>query len=37
MADAMVHMIDAQRAYQLASKAIQTEDQMMEIANGVKR
>ena len=34
---AMVDMIDAQRTYQLTSKAIQTADQMMEIANGVKR
>ena len=37
IAEAMVDMIDAQRTYQLASKAIQTADQMMEIANGVKR
>jgi flagellar basal-body rod protein FlgG len=37
MASAMVDMIDAQRTYQLTSKAIQTADQMMEIANGVKR
>ena len=37
MSDAMVEMIDAQRSYSLASRAIQTADQMMEIANGVKR
>jgi flagellar basal-body rod protein FlgG len=37
MAQAMVDMIDAQRTYQLTSKAIQTADSMMEIANGVKR
>jgi flagellar basal-body rod protein FlgG len=37
MASAMVEMIEAQRTYQLTSKAIQTADQMMEIANGVKR
>jgi flagellar basal-body rod protein FlgG len=37
MADDMVQMIEAQRSYQLASKAIQTADSMMEIANGVKR
>ena len=37
MSDAMVEMIDAQRSYQLASKAIETADQMMEIANGVRR
>ena len=34
---AMIDMIKAQRTYQLTSKAIQTADQMMEIANGVKR
>jgi flagellar basal-body rod protein FlgG len=37
MAQAMTDMIEAQRTYQLTSKAIQTADQMMEIANGVKR
>ena len=37
MADAMVSMIESQRAFQLTSKAIQTQDQMWEIANGVKR
>jgi flagellar basal-body rod protein FlgG len=37
MADAMVDLMDAQRSYSLASKAIQTQDQLMEIANGVKR
>jgi flagellar basal-body rod protein FlgG len=37
MADAMVDMMDAQRSYTLASRAIQTQDQLMEIANGVKR
>ena len=30
-------MIDAQRTYQLTSKAIHDRRQMMEIANGVKR
>ncbi len=35
--DAMVDMIDAQRSFQLASKAIQMQDQMLEIANQVKR
>jgi flagellar basal-body rod protein FlgG len=35
--DAMVDMIDAQRSFSLQSKAIQVQDQMMEIANGVKR
>jgi flagellar basal-body rod protein FlgG len=33
----MTEMMEAQRAYQLTSKAISTADQMMEIANGVKR
>ncbi len=37
MSDAMVELIDAQRSYQLASKAISTADEMMGIANGVKR
>jgi flagellar basal-body rod protein FlgG len=37
VADAMVSMIESQRAYQLTSKAIQTADQMWEIATGVKR
>jgi flagellar basal-body rod protein FlgG len=36
MSDAMVDMMDAQRSFQLASKAIHTQDQMMEIANRVK-
>lgn len=37
MAQAMTEMIEVQRTYQLTSKAIQTADSMMEIANGVKR
>jgi flagellar basal-body rod protein FlgG len=37
MADSMVAMIESQRAFQLTSKAIHTQDQMWEIANGVKR
>ena len=37
MAEAMTAMIQSQRAYQLTSKAIQTADEMMGIANGVKR
>jgi flagellar basal-body rod protein FlgG len=37
LADAMVDMMDAQRSYTLASRAIQTQDQLLEIANGVKR
>ncbi len=37
MSQAMTDMIEAQRTYQMTSKAIQAADQMMEIANGVKR
>src|SRR3954454_8098853 len=37
ISQAMTDMIEAQRTYQMTSKAIQTADQMMEIANGVKR
>lgn len=37
LADAMVDMMDAQRSYSMASKAIHMQDQMMEIANGVKQ
>lgn len=36
-AQAMTDMIEAQRAFQLASKAINTQDQILEIANQVKR
>jgi flagellar basal-body rod protein FlgG len=37
LADAMVDLMDAQRSYSMASKAIHMQDQMMEIANGVKQ
>jgi flagellar basal-body rod protein FlgG len=37
VADSMTEMIDAQRGYQLASRAIQMQDQMLQIANQVKR
>ena len=37
MSEAMVAMIESQRAFQLASKAITAADEMMGIANGVKR
>jgi flagellar basal-body rod protein FlgG len=37
LATAMVDMLDAQRAFQLAVKAIHQQDEMMGIANGVKR
>ena len=36
LADAMVDMMDAQRSYSMASKAIHMQDRMMEIANGIK-
>ncbi len=35
--DSMVNMIIAQRAYEMNSKAIQTSDQMLQIANQLKR
>ena len=37
LADAMTEMMDSQRSYELASKAIHMQDEMMGIANGVKR
>ena len=37
LGESMVDMMEAQRAFTLASRAIQTQDQLMEIANGVKR
>jgi flagellar basal-body rod protein FlgG len=37
LADAMVDMMDAQRSYSMASKAIHMQVQMMEIANGIKQ
>lgn len=37
LSEAMTAMIEAQRGYELASKAITFADQMAEIANGVKR
>jgi flagellar basal-body rod protein FlgG len=36
-ATAMTDMIEAQRAFQMASKAINTQDQILEIANQVKK
>jgi flagellar basal-body rod protein FlgG len=36
MGDAMVEMMDAQRSFQLASRAVQTQDQMLQIANGLR-
>jgi flagellar basal-body rod protein FlgG len=37
LGDAMVDMMDAQRSFELASKAITMQDQILGIANGVKR
>lgn len=37
LASAMTDLMDAQQGYSLASKAIQFQDQMLEIADGVKR
>ena len=37
VADEMVNMIIAQRAYELNSKAITTSDSMLETANNLKR
>ncbi len=37
IAEEMVNMIVAQRAYELNSKAIQTSDEMLAIANNIKR
>lgn len=37
LGDTMTNMLEAQRAYQLVSKAITTQDKIAEIANGVKR
>lgn len=37
LVDEMVRMITAQRAYEISSKAIQTSDEMLGIANNLKR
>lgn len=37
LADAMVDLMQAQRAFQLAGKAVQVQDQLREIANGIRR
>ena len=37
VASTMGQMIDAQRGYAMASKAIEMQDQMLQIANQVKR
>ena len=35
--DEMVNMITAQRAYEINSKAIQAADEMLQMANNLKR
>lgn len=37
LGDAMVDLIDAQRSFSLASKVVKTQDELLEIANGIKR
>jgi flagellar basal-body rod protein FlgG len=37
VADSFTEMIEGQRAYELGSRAIKMQDQLLEIANGVKR
>jgi flagellar basal-body rod protein FlgG len=37
VASAMVEMIEAQRGFELASRAIRTHDQLLETANGIRR
>jgi flagellar basal-body rod protein FlgG len=37
LSDSMVDMMDSQRAYELASRAIRQHDEMMGIANGIRR
>ncbi len=37
LAQAMSQMTESERAYELASRAVQMQDQMMQIANEVKR
>jgi flagellar basal-body rod protein FlgG len=36
LGDAMVDLLDAQRSFQMGSRAVQMQDKMMEIANGLK-
>jgi flagellar basal-body rod protein FlgG len=37
LGSAMVDMIDAQRAFELASRMVKTQDELLEIANGIRR
>jgi flagellar basal-body rod protein FlgG len=37
LGDAMVDLIDAQRSFSLASRVVKTQDELLEIANGIRR
>jgi flagellar basal-body rod protein FlgG len=37
MVEEMVNMITAQRAYEIVSKSIQVSDEMLQVANNLKR
>lgn len=37
LGQAMTDMVEAQRAFQLASRAVRTQDELLEIANGIRR
>jgi flagellar basal-body rod protein FlgG len=37
LASSLVEMMDAQRVFDLASRAVRTQDQLLEIANGIRR
>jgi flagellar basal-body rod protein FlgG len=37
MATAMVELVEAQHAFDLASRVVRTQDQLLEIANGIRR
>jgi flagellar basal-body rod protein FlgG len=37
LASALTELMDAQRAFQLSSRALHTQDQLLEIANGIRR
>ncbi|MFN8224945.1 MAG: flagellar hook basal-body protein [Gaiellales bacterium] len=37
LAEAMVELVEAQRAFEMASKAVHTADNLLELANGIRR
>lgn len=37
LAEAMVELVEAQRAFEMASKAVHTQDNILELANGIRR